>query len=180
MRRRPAQMRWERIKWRNERQQQGQSVSALPQVQEAGFEPMAGAWLDVVVQVEQTAYEHPWSLTNFEDALRSGYQAQVLVADGQLLGYFVAMKGVDEVHLLNITVTPAYQGQGWARVMLDALGVWSRGQGVQWLWLEARVSNLRALVVYAAHGFQRVGLRKKYYPGAFGQREDAIVMSLKL
>ncbi|MDB5896397.1 MAG: ribosomal-protein-alanine N-acetyltransferase [Rhodoferax sp.] len=155
-------------------------MSALPQVQEARFEPMAPAWLDAVVRVEQTAYAHPWSRINFEDALKSGYQAQVLVADDQILGYFVAMKGVDEVHLLNITVSPACQGQGWARIMLDALGVWSRGQGLQWLWLEARVSNVRALHIYAAHGFQRVGLRKKYYPDAFGQREDAIVMSLKL
>ena len=35
-------------------------MSALPQVQEARFEPMAPAWLDAVVQVEQTAYAHPW------------------------------------------------------------------------------------------------------------------------
>ena len=155
-------------------------MSALPQVQEASFEPMSPSWLDAVVRVELEAYEHPWALVNFQDALKSGYQAQVLVAGDQLLGYFVAMKGVDEVHLLNITVAPACQGQGWARVMLDALGIWSRGQGMQWLWLEARVSNLRALQVYTAHGFQRVGLRKNYSPGRFGQREDAIVMSLKL
>lgn len=155
-------------------------MSALPQVQEASFEPMSPPWLEAVVRVEQNAYAHPWSLVNFQDALKSGYQAQVLVGDADVLGYFVAMKGVDEVHLLNITVAPAYQGQGWARVMLDALGVWSRGQGVPWLWLEARVSNVRALQVYASHGFQRVGLRKKYYPDAHGQREDAIVMSLKL
>jgi ribosomal-protein-alanine N-acetyltransferase len=155
-------------------------MSALPQVREARFEPMAAAWLDAVVTVEHAAYAHPWSRVNFDDALKSGYQAQLLVADDQVLGYFVAMKGVDEVHLLNITVAPTYQGQGWARVMLDALGVWSRGQGSQWLWLEARVSNVRALQVYTAHGFQRVGLRKKYYPDASGQREDAIVMSLKL
>jgi ribosomal-protein-alanine N-acetyltransferase len=155
-------------------------VSALPQVQEAGFEPMAGAWLDIAVQVEQTAYEHPWSLTNFEDALKSGYQAQVLVADGQLLGYFVAMKGVDEVHLLNITVAPPFQGQGWGRTMPDALCVWSRGQGAEWLWLEVRQSNARAARIYDRHGFRRVGERKNYYPAADGLREDAVVMSLKL
>jgi ribosomal-protein-alanine N-acetyltransferase len=97
-----------------------------------------------------------------------------------LLGYFVAMKGVDEVHLLNITVAPGFQRQGWARVMLDALALWARGQGVQWLWLEARVSNLRALEVYEAHGYRRVGRRRAYYPAARGTREDAVVMSLRL
>lgn len=148
-------------------------------VSEARFETMTEAWMDAVLAVEQQAYTHPWSRGNFLDSIRSGYQAQVLVGDDQLIGYFVAMKGVDEVHLLNITVAPAFQRQGWSRVMLDALATWSRGQGAQWLWLEVRVSNTRAHSVYLAHGYQRVGVRKAYYP-AFEGREDAIVMSLKL
>lgn len=148
-------------------------------VSEARFETMTEAWMDAVLTTEQQAYTHPWSRGNFSDSIRSGYQAQVLVGGDHLIGYFVAMKGVDEVHLLNITVAPAYQRQGWSRVMLDALATWSRGQGAQWLWLEVRVSNTRAYSVYLAHGYQRVGLRKAYYP-AFDGREDAIVMSLKL
>jgi ribosomal-protein-alanine N-acetyltransferase len=88
--------------------------------------------------------------------------------------------GVDEVHLLNITVAPAWQGQGWGRVLLDALAVWARGQGAQWLWLEVRASNARAQRIYEHHGYRRVGERKGYYPAGFGRREDAIVMSLKL
>jgi ribosomal-protein-alanine N-acetyltransferase len=90
------------------------------------------------------------------------------------------MQGVDEVHLLNITVAPAYQGQGWSHLMLDALALWSRGQKAQWLWLEARVGNHRALHVYTRYGFNRVGMRKDYYPNGPGQREHAIVMSLPL
>ena len=97
-----------------------------------------------------------------------------------MLGYFVAMKGVDEVHLLNITVAPAHQGQGWGRVMLEALALWAKGQGAQWLWLEVRLSNVRALRIYEHHGYRRVGERKGYYPSRHGHREDAVVMSLKL
>lgn len=151
-------------------------LSSIP----ARFEPMVRARLTQVLAIEQAAYDHPWSLVNFGDALDAGYQAQLLMGDTQLLGYFVAMRGVDEVHLLNITVAPAYQRQGWSRVMLDALAVWARGQGAQWLWLEARVSNARAMRVYEAHGYRRVGYRKAYYPAGNGQREDAIVMSLRL
>ncbi|VWX59834.1 conserved hypothetical protein [Burkholderiales bacterium 8X] len=104
-----------------------------------------------------------------------------LLPDGStLIGYYIAMKGVDEVHLLNITVAPAFQRQGWASMMLELLATWSRGQGAQWLWLEARASNLRALEVYERHGYRRVGLRKAYYPGHGGVRENAVVMSLRL
>ena len=153
---------------------------------EAQFAPMALRHLDAVQHIESTAYLHPWSRGNFSDSLAAGYQAQLLwAAPDVLLGYFVAMKGVDEVHLLNITVAPAYQRQGWSRVMLDGLAVWARGQGAQYLWLEVRVSNVRAKSVYDGYGFKRVGLRKNYYPsggqgGAAGTREDAVVMSLPL
>jgi ribosomal-protein-alanine N-acetyltransferase len=158
-------------------------MSAVLKSLEAHFETFAlnrPDQLAMVLGVEQRAYAHPWTDGNFTDALRSGYQAQLLLADGELLGYFVAMKGVDEVHLLNITVAPEFQRQGWALVMLDALAIWARGQGAQWLWLEVRVSNERAMAVYQKHGYRRVGQRKNYYPGAHGTREDAVVMSLKL
>ena len=147
---------------------------------EVRFEPLTPQQLDAVVSLEQQAYAHAWTRSHFQDALTSGYQAQMLLAGDTLLGYFIAMKGVDEVHLLNITVAPAYQRQGWARVMLEALAIWAKGQGAQWLWLEARVGNVRALHVYKSQGFGRMGQRKNYYPSAGGQREDAVVMSLKL
>ena len=132
------------------------------------------------MQVEQRAYAHPWTEVHFRDVLKSGYEAQTLMAAEQLLGYFVAMKGVDEVHLLNITVAPESQRQGWAWVLLDALALWARGQQAHWLWLEVRQSNARAIQVYEKHGYRRVGVRKAYYPAGPGQREDALVMSLPL
>lgn len=155
-------------------------MSAVLRSIEAEFEPLAEERLPELLRIEEAAYAHPWTRGNFADSLRAGYQAQLLTAGGEILGYFVAMKGVDEVHLLNITVAPAHQRQGWARVMLDALGLWSRAEGAQWLWLEVRVSNERAQQLYERHGFRRVGQRRNYYPSDGGRREDAVVMSLKL
>jgi len=142
--------------------------------------PMAPADLPAVMAIEQTAYSHPWTLGNFRDSLNPLFEAQCLWLDGELLGYFLAMRGVDEMHLLNITVAPARQGQGWGHMMLDALSLWSRHQGAQWLWLEVRQSNRRALQVYERYGFKQVSIRKDYYPAGRLQREHAVVMSLKL
>ena len=155
-------------------------MNAVVRPVEAEFAPMTEARLDAVMALEAVAYPHPWTRGNFLDSLRAGYQGQLLQAGEELIGYFVAMKGVDEVHLLNITVAPHLQGQGWGRVMLDALATWSRGQGAQWLWLEVRVSNERAQRLYEHYGFRRMGQRKGYYPAAQGRREDAIVMSYPL
>ena len=147
---------------------------------EVRLEPLQKLWLDAVLEVEGRAYAHPWSRQHFLDTIDAGYLSQVLLAQDTVLGYFVAMQGFEEVHLLNITVAPPYQRQGWARILLDALLLWARGCSAQWVWLECRVGNERALRVYEACGFSTQGRRKDYYPAQAGQREDALVMGLKL
>ena len=152
-----------------------------PQPDRRHLVPMTVAALAEVLPVEQAAYEFPWTRGNFIDSLHAGYPAQTLRAPGdELLGYFVAMSGVDEMHLLNITVAPAHQGRGHALFMLDAVQALARERHAAQLWLEVRVSNARARQVYERYGFRNVGLRKGYYPAAQGLREDAIVMSLGL
>ena len=142
--------------------------------------PMTVAQVDAVMAIEVAAYAFPWSRGNFIDSLAAGYPARVLRGPrGELLGYFVAMAGVDEMHLLNITVAPAVQGRGHARLLIDALTALCREQHARALWLEVRASNARARAMYERLGFTQVGVRKGYYPAPFGRREDAIVMSLK-
>lgn len=147
--------------------------------------PMTVQQLDAVMSIELQAYAFPWTRGNFIDSLAAGYAAQVLHgAHGELLGYFIAMEGVDELHLLNITVAPAAQGQGHARFMLDELCTLGRARGAHQIWLEVRDSNLRARAIYERYGFRHIGLRRGYYPASRDEhpngREDAIVMSCTL
>jgi [ribosomal protein S18]-alanine N-acetyltransferase len=136
--------------------------------------------LDAVAALEASAYSFPWSRGNFTDSLAAGYIAEVLVgAEEGLVGYFVAMAGVDELHLLNITIAPAWQGLGLGRGLLHAVADHGRQLGLAALWLEVRQSNERARALYRGLGYAEVGLRRGYYPAA-GRREDAVVMSLSL
>jgi ribosomal-protein-alanine N-acetyltransferase len=142
---------------------------------------MSAAFLDVVIQTEQRAYAFPWTRGNFIDSLAAGYAAQMLFsAQQQLLGYFVAMQGVQEMHLLNITVDPDFQGCGHASTLFRALHAHALTTGARQLWLEVRQSNQHAQKIYRHFGFESVGVRKRYYPAPLGQREDALVMVLQL
>jgi ribosomal-protein-alanine N-acetyltransferase len=137
--------------------------------------------LDAVIEIERAAYPFPWTRGNFIDSMAAGYECRVLRDRHRtLLGYWVAMPGVDEMHLLNITVAPEHQGQGHARFMLDGVIRHARERGDEQLWLEVRPSNQRARDLYLRYGFKQVGLRKGYYPAALGRREDALVMSFNL
>jgi ribosomal-protein-alanine N-acetyltransferase len=137
--------------------------------------------LGAVLAIEEAAYAFPWTRGNFLDSLAAGYLAEVLEARAAgLLGYFVAMTGADELHLLNVTVAPPWQGRGHGRALLDAVAAHGRRRGLATLWLEVRQSNRRARALYGRLGVAEVGVRRAYYPAAAGQREDAVVMSLAL
>ena len=133
--------------------------------------------VDAVMDIEMRCYSFPWTRGNFIDSLAVGYGAEVLVDEqGAVVGYWVAMAGAGEMHLLNITVAPDWQGRGLARGMLDELEQRCRDAALPTLWLEVRGSNERARALYLQRGFTEVGLRRGYYPAAGGQREDAVVM----
>lgn len=158
-------------------------MSALPQRSLPPFEAAAMRVPDLteIIAVERLAYPVPWTHGNFVDSLAAAYPAEVLRGPrAELLGYWLAMQGVDEMHLLNITVVPTWQGRGLAVVMLDRLVAECRRRGLTQLWLEVRVGNARAREVYRRYGFAEVGRRRAYYPVPQGPREDAILMSLSV
>lgn len=143
------------------------------------LDPMTVGELSAVTAIEAAAYDFPWTRGNFIDSLAAGYLARVLrEADSEVVGYFIAMKGVDEMHLLNLTVAPEAQGQGHAWRMLDELVTLCRAVNARQLWLEVRETNERARRLYTRYGFRHIGVRRGYYPALYGRREDADVMSL--
>ena len=152
----------------------------LPANRTAVLRSMQATDLDAVVLLEQQVYPHPWTRGNFADALAAGYHAQCLHQADELCGYVIAMAGVQEAHLLNITVARAHQGQGHGGRLWQHLCDWAPRIGAERMWLEVRRSNTVAHAIYTHWGFETVGERKNYYPAGRGQREDAVVMGLTL
>jgi ribosomal-protein-alanine N-acetyltransferase len=146
--------------------------------------------LDRVMQVEAGSYSHPWTRGNFTDSVLGGHLAWVLddaepsarleSRDRDLQGYLVAMPGVDEMHLLNITVAPSCRRQGHARRLMERLVQATGERGLGAVWLEVRASNAAAQHLYASLGFVQQGVRRAYYPAGHSLREDAVLMSLDL
>jgi [ribosomal protein S18]-alanine N-acetyltransferase len=161
-------------------------MSAVPIDPDAGDSPLLRvpmhlAHLSAVMAIEQALYPFPWTHGNFVDSLAAGHVAHVLrTPSGALAAYSVAMVGVQEMHLLNLTVAAPWQGRGHARALLDALVALCVRDGHDALWLEVRPSNARARDVYRRYGFHEAGLRRNYYPAGGGRREDACVMRLAI
>ena len=143
--------------------------------------PMAHADIDAVLALEVQAYPYPWSRGNFIDSLAAGYTTELrLDAQDRLLGYFVALPGFEELHLLNLTVAPVVQRAGHGLALLQRLLAIAQARADASLWLEVRLSNAAARSLYQRLGFAEVGRRRAYYPAAGQQREDALVLRLGL
>lgn len=151
----------------------------------ATFADLDASHLDRIMDIEHASYDFPWSRGNFADSIAEGYRCQGLFVQVQagvspvLAGYSIVMRGVDEVHLLNIAVAPAFRGQKIAVLLLQQLCAWARLEKLDYLWLEVRTSNLRAQKLYREFGMHTVGQRKNYYRTHDGH-EDALVMSYSL
>jgi len=80
---------------------------------------------------------------------------------------------VDEAHITNIAVAPAYRGKKLGELILKGLLELAKLKGAVRMSLEVRVSNDRAQKLYKRIGFASAGIRPGYY---IDTNEDAIIM----
>lgn len=104
-----------------------------------------------------------WGATDNHDVL-IGFA----VASGVALNATTA-----EFEVEFLFVAPARRRQGAGRLLLDSVLRWAAGWSQAEMWLEVRASNQQARGLYAAAGFEAVGVRPNYYSEP---AEDAVLM----
>lgn len=143
------------------------------------YSPMTLTDLKDVIEIENRAYAHPWTLGNFRDSVQAGHHCLLATYGDVVIGYAVVMVAADEAHLLNLTIAPQWQRKGHGRALLLHLTSIAITEFARSFFLEVRPSNANAQALYESLGFKTIGIRRNYYP-AQARREDAIVMELKL
>jgi ribosomal-protein-alanine N-acetyltransferase len=127
--------------------------------------PVPMAWWDIeqIAALEQVLFptDSPWTPAMFWAELSAG-RHYVVVRDeaGRVDGYAGLAVGGDEAEVQTIGVRPDRQGGGIGRALL--LELISAAAGRRML-LEVRTDNEPALALYRSHGFETIGLRRRYY-----------------
>jgi [ribosomal protein S18]-alanine N-acetyltransferase len=151
------------------------SVKEELEFPEAEIRPMHELDVPVVVAIERSSYQFPWSEGIFRDCLRVGYICRVVEVGGDIAGYGIMSMGAGEAHVLNVCVRSEYRGRSLARKVLVYLIDRARNAGMYEAFLEVRPSNTTAARLYQSLGFEQVGVRRGYYQATHG-REDAAVL----
>ena len=138
--------------------------------------------LQRVLEIEAASHSHPWSKKNFEDCITQKYWNYVLLEDHEndpkQIGHCIVMPGVEELHLLNITIAPNFRRQNIATQALLAIENMGQKLAFAKILLEVRKSNIHAIKLYEKLAYHVIGNRKDYYSleGNPSSREDALVM----
>lgn len=141
------------------------------------FRSFTAADVDEVVKIEQESFSDPWNKNMFLSLLlEKSTITDVAAAEGQIVGYMsiIATKYVCEV--LNIAVKKDFRRQKIAQSFLSRAVMYAKNAGADKIFLEARAGNVAALSLYSKFGFNKDGVRKKYYPDG----EDAVLMSFDI
>jgi [ribosomal protein S18]-alanine N-acetyltransferase len=145
------------------------------------FSEMRPQDLRQVLEIERSSFDNPWTSALFLQELRIPF-SRILVArpaggsDEPIVGYLCRWFIADEIHVLNVAVHPQYRRLGLGAVLLAEAMREARSGEAEAVTLEVRRSNEAAQRLYAAFGFEEVGVRRNYY----GRGEDALIMRLPL
>ena len=132
--------------------------------------------LEAVIAMEAASFSDPWADDALEQELTPDRLRLPLVAEleGRLMGYLMAWKIVDQLHILNIASDPEFRRRGVGTALLAAAAVMAQEMGLTDITLEVRQSNAAARSFYQGHGFTTTGRRPGYYAD---NGEDAIIMA---
>lgn len=128
--------------------------------------------------LQQAANAVPWSEHLLCGEIDSPYSAfWVAEVAGVPAGFVIVHMVGDEAEILEIVVAEQMRRSGVGRRLMEQACETARERECVVLFLEVRPSNGPALALYEQSGFERTGLRKRYYRD---NGEDAIVMRLDL
>ncbi|MEZ4387361.1 MAG: ribosomal protein S18-alanine N-acetyltransferase [Candidatus Krumholzibacteriia bacterium] len=132
--------------------------------------------LPAVDRIERASFGDPWSLDALAQELVPSPLRTPLVAvlHGAVVGYLMAWRTLDQLHILNVAVDPAWRRRGIGAQLLRAAMAEARAGGMREVTLEVRRGNRNAIAMYRAHGFAETGVRRGYYQDT---GEDAIVLT---
>ena len=106
--------------------------------------------------------DDPWSENAFRSELEQGNFYVGAYVDGELIGYAGLALSPYEASVHTIAVVASWQGRGVGRTLLRTLLDAVDAAGVP-VYLEVRTDNAAAINLYLAHGFEHLGLRRRYY-----------------
>lgn len=135
--------------------------------------------LKEVLRLEKEVHLAPWTEEQFREELAKPYSHFWVVTDDETdekIAAYIVFWQMDEIQVLNIVTAPDYRRRGFAKMLLQKMVNQAIRAGIKKALLEVRRSNINAVQLYQAQGFNICQIRRQFYSNG----EDAYQMILEL
>ena len=132
--------------------------------------------IDGVLAVEDASFTNPWTREMHLAELDNpgvSFCVMAVGTGGDVVGFCSFWRVVDELHINNLAVLPAFRRRGVATTLLTHVLEEGVAGGARRATLEMRRSNETALALYERFGFRVAAVRERYYTSP---EEDALVL----
>lgn len=141
------------------------------------FSIMTLSDLALISDYLESDFDNFWNANILKSELKNPNSIYVVAKlNNEIIGFGGIIDTLDQMEITNIVVKKSLRNQGIGNALLQKLIVLSREHEKIMIFLEVNANNLCAIKLYEKNGFQKVGLRKKYY----NNTDDAILMNLKI
>jgi ribosomal-protein-alanine N-acetyltransferase len=143
-------------------------------------------YLDQVLEIEKKSFQKAWNkqmflssafdkATKFNIAVLETETSETETNETETAGYCIYKIIDKEAEILRIAVGANFRRRGYGGEMIGEIIECCRGRGVDKIFLEVNSTNISALNLYRAFGFDAISIRKKYYSDG-----DALILEKKL
>ena len=140
--------------------------------------PPAPGDVAALEDAERVCFADPWPGHFFAtEMFAPGRFNRLLVdASGRMVAYLFSVWQYLDLHVLKVATLPAHRRAGLARRLMLLAEDHAAETGGESVTLEVRTANSSAITLYRSLGYERVGLRPRYYADG----EDAVIMTRRI
>ncbi len=123
--------------------------------------------LEEIMVIERASFSFPWTKGMvLSELFENPFSFSTVVRAGdtrKIIAQVFMRLMVDELHLLNLGVHPAWRRRGLGTRLIRHVLSTAKAKEAERVILEVRDTNHAAQALYQKTGFRRIGLRKNYY-----------------
>lgn len=133
--------------------------------------------LNKISPVLLTEFDDFWNYNIFKSELENENSKYIVAKNNdEIVGFAGIWISIDEAHVTNIVTKKDLRKNGIGSTLLEELINLSKNLNLVSITLEVNENNLDAIKLYEKFGFEKLGIRKKYY----NNTDNALIMTKKL
>lgn len=105
-----------------------------------------------------------WSFSTLKEEVENENSSYIIGKINNEIIVFAGLKKIfDQADIMNIVIKKTYRNQGIGTLLLENLILLAKDLNIFTLFLEVNEQNKPAIHLYEKLGFEKLGVRKKYY-----------------